>query len=603
VIERVEEHEHHVTGNYLAPVWHLLMTRDLGEMVIVITFGMSRIYVYVSYLILIQHCWRHWQGPWNAPLPGNDLQYRSIAETVWEGREGKTVKGRRLYKILPDQPLLICVKYPHEGTITLVSERNRREEEAKKKLWQRDYVAPSAAPAAAPAAAPEAALASAPASDSARGSGLVSAAASTQETELAVLLASQPSSQMASQPASQPSSHPSSQASSRQSSRRASRKPRGVERLVDRVTDRVSDASARRSRDEDSWRTRAMSQALSYKFSRRRQKQMMRPSRDEIEAKIEERHLRSKEWQVLNKRNENGQEHKERVEVRKRLQWFHLLIGVQLVVCFLYFLARLTASLSQNTIQPLGISLCPSTEDCTQWQVVLARFVYDSTVRCTPLVLGGLFIFECSLLNYDAEQLARYIDVCEVRNDETILALIALHSAYRDRVDDVSNRWKRALVSNLVLYILYIGVTTALLLVLIASPVRTSTGYLYWAVLSWLMGTIYFGMFPWAGAQVFSSSVYVKQAYVRLLQHRGERNHTRTAGIAEGAVVDHATWAKLEHFVLSTTQDSVQLEVRIPGQRGGAGGFYYCGIPLNYRLRWAFVVLQGFVFVLSHMRG
>ena len=109
--------------------------------------------------------------------------------------------------------------------------------------------------------------------------------------------------------------------------------------------------------------------------------------------------------------------------MRKRLQWFHLLIGVQLVVCFLYFLARLTASLSQNTIQPLGISLCPSTEDCTQWQVVLARFVYDSTVRCTPLVLGGLFIFECSLLNYDAEQLARYIDVCEVRNDETILAV------------------------------------------------------------------------------------------------------------------------------------------------------------------------------------
>jgi hypothetical protein len=50
-------------------------------------------------------------------------------------------------------------------------------------------------------------------------------------------------------------------------------------------------------------------------------------------------------------------------------------------------------------------------------------------------------------------------------------------------------------------------------------------------------------------------------------------------------------------------QDPVQLEVRIPGQRGGAGGFYYCGIPLNYRLRWAFVVLQGFVFVLSHMRG
>jgi hypothetical protein len=50
-------------------------------------------------------------------------------------------------------------------------------------------------------------------------------------------------------------------------------------------------------------------------------------------------------------------------------------------------------------------------------------------------------------------------------------------------------------------------------------------------------------------------------------------------------------------------QEPVQLEVRIPAQRGGAGGFYYLGIPLNYKLRWTFFAVQGFVYLsqfLSH---
>jgi hypothetical protein len=116
------------------------------------------------------------------------------------------------------------------------------------------------------------------------------------------------------------------------------------------------------------------------------------------------------------------EEHAERVELRKRLLWvFGGFLGLHEAVSLFYFAGRLTSYVSAGEwTWPWGWHTCPATETCNDLWVVLARLLYNSTIAKTPLVLGGLFVFECLLLDYDAEQLVRYVDVCEVRNKDTI---------------------------------------------------------------------------------------------------------------------------------------------------------------------------------------
>jgi hypothetical protein len=53
---------------------------------------------------------------------------------------------------------------------------------------------------------------------------------------------------------------------------------------------------------------------------------------------------------------------------------------------------------------------------------------------------------------------------------------------------------------------------------LVLSPhVPSHSVYLWWAVTSWLVGTLWFGIFPWMGARVFTGGIYVKQACARHL--------------------------------------------------------------------------------------
>ena len=102
LFERVTTEDDNASGPYVAPVFHLLSTKYLGEFVVLMSFSMSRIYVLVSFGILCQHCYRHWQGPWDAPLPGDDPNSSSLAEL-----EARQANGRRLYKNIAQQPLLV----------------------------------------------------------------------------------------------------------------------------------------------------------------------------------------------------------------------------------------------------------------------------------------------------------------------------------------------------------------------------------------------------------------------------------------------------------------------------------------------------------------